>query len=34
MKNITLVERIGDHAANAAEWIIFAVTGVHKGEEL
>ena len=27
-------ERIGDHAANVAGWVIFAVTGVHKGEKL
>ena len=24
------MERIGDHAVNIAEWVIFAITGVHK----
>ena len=32
LKMITDMERIGDHAVNLAEWVIFSVTGVHKEE--
>ena len=24
------MERIADHATNVAEWVLFAITGVHK----
>ncbi len=26
------LERIADHAVNVAEWVIFSITGLHKGE--
>ena len=34
LMSVKYCERIGDHATNIAEWVIFSVTGVHKRAEL
>ena len=28
------MEKVGDHAVNIAEWVVFSVTGVHKTERI
>ena len=34
LKLVADVERIGDHVVNIAEWVEYAITGVHKGKAI